>query len=34
MFLASVLYFVHIVLTGISLIIAAAFEWTNGFDST
>lgn len=31
MFLAPALYFVHAVLTGLSLFIAAAFEWTNGF---
>ncbi|WP_010648247.1 N-acetylglucosamine-specific PTS transporter subunit IIBC [Oceanobacillus massiliensis] len=31
MFLAPALYFVHAVLTGISLAIAAAFDWTAGF---
>ncbi|WP_193064391.1 N-acetylglucosamine-specific PTS transporter subunit IIBC [Oceanobacillus oncorhynchi] len=31
MFLAPVLYFVHAVLTGLSLFIAAAFQWTAGF---
>lgn len=31
MFLAPALYFVHAILTGLSLFIAAAFEWTNGF---
>ena len=31
MFLAPVLYVVHAVLTGISLFIAASFEWTAGF---
>ncbi|WP_449620865.1 N-acetylglucosamine-specific PTS transporter subunit IIBC [Robertmurraya sp. Marseille-Q9965] len=31
MFLAPVLFFVHAILTGISLAIAAMFEWTAGF---
>ena len=31
MFLAPALYFVHAVLTGLSLFIAAAFQWTAGF---
>src|SRR5690606_33821746 len=31
MFLAPALYVVHAVLTGLSLFIAAAFEWTAGF---
>ncbi|GAA0300314.1 PTS system N-acetylglucosamine-specific IIC component [Gracilibacillus halotolerans] len=31
MFLAPVLYVVHAVLTGLSLFIAASFEWTAGF---
>lgn len=31
MFVAPVLYFTHAVLTGISLMIAAAFQWTAGF---
>ncbi|MET4560839.1 PTS system N-acetylglucosamine-specific IIC component [Lysinibacillus parviboronicapiens] len=31
MFLAPVLYFVHAVLTGLSLFIAATFQWTAGF---
>lgn len=31
MFVAPLLYFVHAVLTGISLAIAAAFQWTAGF---
>src|SRR5699024_11188259 len=31
MFLAPALYVVHALLTGISMFIAAAFEWTSGF---
>lgn len=31
MFVAPMLYFVHAVLTGISLAVAAAFQWTAGF---
>ncbi|MGE6515301.1 N-acetylglucosamine-specific PTS transporter subunit IIBC [Lysinibacillus sphaericus] len=31
MFLAPVLYFVHAVLTGLSMFIAASFQWTAGF---
>lgn len=31
MFLAPLLYFVHAVLTGISLFVASFFEWTSGF---
>ena len=31
MFLAPVLYVVHALLTGVSMFIAAAFEWTAGF---
>jgi len=31
MFLAPVLYLVHALLTGLSLFIAAAFQWTSGF---
>lgn len=31
MFLAPVLYFVHAVLTGLSMFIAATFQWTAGF---
>lgn len=31
MFLAPVLYVIHAILTGLSLFIAASFEWTNGF---
>src|SRR5690625_7398109 len=31
MFLAPVLYFVHALLTGVSLFVAATFQWTSGF---